>query len=50
LRMRFSAITVRTPPGPHSFAVMTARCNSLRNKFVTCAPVLRHYCVRSKNR
>ena len=33
---RFSAITARTPPGPHSFAVTTARCNSVRRKFVTC--------------
>ena len=25
LRRRFSAITARTPPGPHSVAVMTAK-------------------------
>ena len=25
LSRRFSAMTARTPPGPHSFAVMTAR-------------------------
>jgi hypothetical protein len=25
LSRRFFAITVRTPPGPHSFAIMTAR-------------------------
>src|SRR5437879_3043169 len=27
LSRRFSAITARTPLGPHSFAVMTARCD-----------------------
>ena len=29
LSTRFSAIIARTPPRPHSFAVVTARCSSL---------------------
>ena len=33
LSTRFSAITARTPPGPHSFAVVTARCSSVSRRF-----------------
>ena len=32
LSRRFSAITARTPPGPHSFAVMTARWSRVSRK------------------
>ena len=32
LSRRFSAITARTPPGPHSFAVMTARWSRASRK------------------
>ena len=32
LERRFSAITARTPPGPHSFAIMTARCSSVSRR------------------
>ena len=32
LSKRFSTITARTPPGPHSLAVMTARCNSVSRR------------------
>ena len=33
LSTRFSAITARTPPGPHSFAVTTARCAKVSRRF-----------------
>ena len=32
LERRFSAITARTPPGPHSFAIMTARWSSVSRR------------------
>jgi hypothetical protein len=35
LSRRFSAMTARTPPGPHSFAVTTARCSSPSQAFIT---------------
>jgi len=37
LSRRFSAITARTPPGPHSFAVVTARCSRVSRKPFMCA-------------
>ena len=34
LSTRFSAITARTPPGPHSFAVMTATWSRATRRFL----------------
>ena len=34
LRTRFSAMTARTPPVPHSLATATAKCNSVSSRFV----------------
>jgi hypothetical protein len=33
LSSRFSAITARTPPGPHSFAVMAPKWSKVRRRF-----------------